>query len=101
MRLLFVEDNPRLRALTRKQLHDSGFTVDVVGELVDAEAALSTTRYDAIVLDLGLPDGEGGALLAGLREKGDATPVLVLTARDALGDRVRMLDSGADDYLVK
>jgi DNA-binding response OmpR family regulator len=101
MRLLLVEDNPRLAALTRKQLQEAGFAVDAVGELGDAEAALATTRFDAVILDLGLPDGDGGALLKQLRARRDATPVLVLTARDALGERVQHLDWGADDYLVK
>jgi DNA-binding response OmpR family regulator len=101
MRVLVVEDNARLRALTQRQLQDAGFAVDAVGELAEADAATRTETYDAIVLDLGLPDGDGGTLLRTLRGRGAATPVLVLTARDALDDRVAHLDAGADDYLVK
>jgi DNA-binding response OmpR family regulator len=101
MRVLLVEDNARLRALTQRQLQDAGFAVDAFGELAEADAATRTETYDAIVLDLGLPDGDGGTLLRALRGRGAATPVLVLTARDALDDRVAHLDAGADDYLVK
>lgn len=101
MRVLLVEDNARLRALTQRQLQDAGFAVDAVGELAEADAATRTETYDAIVLDLGLPDGDGGTLLRTLRGRGATTPVLVLTARDALDDRVAHLDAGADDYLVK
>jgi DNA-binding response OmpR family regulator len=101
MRVLLVEDNERLRELTRKQLQGAGFAVDAVGDLDSAGAAIDTTRFDAIVLDLGLPDGDGGMLLRQLRARSDATPVLVLTARDGLDDRVNHLDAGADDYLVK
>lgn len=101
MRLLLIEDNERLRDLTRKQLQEAGFAVDAVGDLDSAGAAIDTTRFDVIVLDLGLPDGDGGVFLKALRTRGDATPVLVLTARDGLDDRVKHLDAGADDYLVK
>jgi len=101
MRVLLVEDNERLRELTRKQLQDAGFAVDAVGDLAAADAAARTAIFDAIVLDLGLPDGDGGDFLRALRAGGAAMPVLVLTARDRLDDRVRHLDAGADDYLVK
>src|SRR5436853_512516 len=75
--------------------------VVAVGTAADAREALALTAYDAAVLDLGLPDGDGLALLAGLRRRGSAVPVLVLTARDAVEDRVAGLNTGADDYLVK
>lgn len=101
MRVLLVEDNERLRELTRKQLQDSGFAVDAVGDLTAADAAARAASFDAIVLDLGLPDGDGGDFLKTLRARGASTPVLVLTARDRLDDRVAHLDAGADDYLVK
>jgi DNA-binding response OmpR family regulator len=101
MRVLLVEDNPRLRALTQRQLRDAGFAVDAVGECGEAEAASRAESYDAIVLDLGLPDGDGGQFLRALRAAGKATPVLVLTSRDGLDDRVAHLDSGADDYMTK
>ena len=101
MRVLLVEDNDRLRELTRRQLQDAGFAVDAVGELGEADAATRAERYDAVVLDLGLPDGDGGTFLRSLRARGVAIPVIVLTARDGLDDRVAHLDAGADDYLVK
>jgi two-component system response regulator QseB len=101
MRLLLVEDNERLAGFVAVGLAQAGFAVDSFGTLGEAEAALSTTRYEAIVLDLGLPDGDGIDLLKRLRQGGDATPLLLLTARDGIGDRVAGLNAGADDYLVK
>jgi DNA-binding response OmpR family regulator len=101
MRLLIVEDETRIAELVKAGLARAGFAVDVVGLCADARAALSVTRYDAAVVDLGLPDGDGLDLLRELRTKGNQTPVLVLTARDAVEDRVCGLDTGADDYLVK
>lgn len=101
MRILLVEDNERLRELTQRQLRDAGFAVDAVGDLAGADAAARAERYDAVVLDLGLPDGDGGSFLRSLRARGHAIPVIVLTARDALDDRVSHLDAGADDYLAK
>ena len=101
MRILLVEDNERLRELTQRQLRDAGFAVDAVGDLAGADAAARAERYDAVVLDLGLPDGDGGFFLRSLRARGLAIPVIVLTARDALDDRVSHLDAGADDYLAK
>ncbi len=101
MRILMIEDNVRLTDLTAKGLEKEGFTVDVVATVVDGEAALETVQYDAVILDLGLPDGSGLTLLRALRERGNATPVLILTARDSVEDRVRGLDGGGDDYLLK
>jgi DNA-binding response OmpR family regulator len=101
MRLLIVEDELRIADLLAKALHQAGFAVDVVRTACDADAVLRDTIYDAVVLDLGLPDGDGLEVLAGLRRRPDSPPVLVLTARDALKDRVAGLDAGADDYLVK
>jgi DNA-binding response OmpR family regulator len=101
MRLLVVEDEGRIAELVKAGLARAGFAVDVVGLRADAQAALSVTTYDAAVVDLGLPDGDGLELLRKLRAEGDQTPVLVLTARDAVEDRVCGLDTGADDYLVK
>ena len=101
MRLLIIEDEARIAEILRSALARAGFAIDAVGFYGDAEAALATTRYDALILDLGLPDGDGLALLKKMRERGNATPVLVLTARDAVDDRVSGLDSGADDYLIK
>jgi DNA-binding response OmpR family regulator len=101
MRLLVVEDNAALGELLRKGLDAAGLAADVVSGVGEARAALTTTRYAALVLDLGLPDGDGLSVLRELREREDATPVLVLTARGGVGDRVTGLRSGADDYLVK
>jgi DNA-binding response OmpR family regulator len=101
MRLLVVEDNNDLAQLLRKGLEAVGFATDLVTTAGEARAAVATTRYAAVVLDLGLPDGDGLAVLRELRERKDATPVLVLTARGGVHDRVAGLRSGADDYLAK
>lgn len=101
MRILIVEDHPELGAYTAEGLKQSGFVTDLVPDLAGADAALAAGRFDAMVLDLGLPDGDGMAWLAGQRRSGLTLPVVVLTARDALDDRLRGLDGGADDYVVK
>lgn len=101
MRILLIEDNDSLAASMKKGLEKEGFTVDAFGTLVDGESALGTVDYDTVILDLGLPDGDGMDLLRSMREKGDATPVLILTARDGVEDRVKGLDGGGDDYLLK
>src|SRR3974377_2266124 len=80
---------------------DAGLAVDIAGSAADAEAALELINYDATVLDLGLPDGDGLAVLGALRRLGKTLPVLILTARDAVEDRVSGLNAGADDYLTK
>jgi DNA-binding response OmpR family regulator len=101
MRLLLVEDNVSLVQLVSKGLANAGFEVDRAGSVAESCDALENGNYAAIVLDLGLPDGDGTAVLRRLRERGDSTPVLVLTARGTLEDRVTGLHGGADDYLVK
>ena len=101
MRLLIVEDEERIAELVRSALAKAGFTVDVLNRALDADAAVRSVSYDAIILDLGLPDGEGLSVLDGMRGRSDMTPVLVLTARDSVEDRVLGLNTGADDYLVK
>ncbi len=101
MRLLLIEDNDRLSEFLEKALHDSGFTVDRFATLADADAALAGARFDASIIDLGLPDGDGLSLVKSMRARGDQTPVLILTARDALSDRVNGLNGGADDYMAK
>src|SRR4051812_1781034 len=101
MRLLLVEDESRLIELLRTALDRAGFVVDVAAKRCDAAAALQTSNYDAMILDLGLPDGDGLDLLQQLRNRSSSLPVLILTARDSISDRVRGLDTGADDYLVK
>lgn len=101
MRLLMIEDNARLAGLTVEGLARRGFSCDVAPDLETAGAALDAAAFDLLILDLGLPDGDGLAWLRAKRLTGDLPPALVLTARDALEDRVAGLDAGADDYLVK
>ena len=101
MRLILIEDNHRLAESIRLSLEAKGFAVDGFETLAAARAALTGVPYDLILLDLGMPDGDGVELIASLRRSKVATPVLIITARDGIGDRVRGLDSGADDYLVK
>ena len=101
MRILLVEDNLRLATFVHRGLEKDDFTVDAVGTLADAQLALDTVPYDLLVLDLGLPDGDGLDLLKKLRAEGRNFPVLVLTARDGIDDRVKGLNAGADDYLLK
>ncbi|HEY0955736.1 MAG TPA: response regulator, partial [Roseateles sp.] len=102
MRLLLVEDDPMIGDSLRESLRRQGFAADWVRDGQAAEAVLaSSERFDAVLLDLGLPKRGGLDVLRTLRARGDATPVIVLTARDALGDKVAGLDAGADDYLVK
>lgn len=101
MRLLLIEDNPRLAGLIRDGLQGQGFAVDWCGTIAGAETALKVNAYDLLLLDLGLPDGDGLELLRSIRRGKDTTPILILTARGGLDDRVSGLDAGADDYLVK
>jgi DNA-binding response OmpR family regulator len=101
MRLLVVEDEPRISELIKAALERAEFVVDTVRLRGDAREALANTSYDAAILDLGLPDGDGLNLLAELRPAGNHIPILILTARDAVEQRVLGLDAGADDYLVK
>ena len=101
MRVLLVEDNKELVALLIKGLARTGLSADSVGTVGDALHVLATMKYAAIVLDLGLPDDDGLTLLRDMRRRGDSTPVLVLTARDGVTDRVTGLREGADDYLAK
>jgi two-component system, OmpR family, response regulator QseB len=101
MRLLVVADEPRISELIKAALQRAEFVVDTVRAWSDAREAVANAAYDAAILDLGLPDGDGLDLLAELRPAGNHIPVLILTARDAVEDRVVGLDAGADDYLVK
>jgi len=101
VRLLIIEDEDRLSGILKSKLGDVGFTVDVVGSAADANAALEIINYDAVVLDLGLPDRDGLTVLATARHIGKTLPILILTARDAVEDRVAGLNAGADDYLTK
>ncbi|MGE5158127.1 MAG: response regulator transcription factor [Gemmatimonas sp.] len=101
MRLLIVEDNEELAELLAKGLRTAGYETDILSTGGQARDVLQTTHYAAVILDLGLPDGDGLEILRELRERNNPVPVLVLTARGGLHDRVQGLRSGADDYLVK
>ena len=101
MRLLLVEDDPLIGAGVQQGLQQEGFSVDWARDGVAADLALVSEVYDLLVLDLGLPKKEGGQLLIELRARNKSIPVLILTARDAIADRVKAFDGGADDFLVK
>ena len=101
MRLLLVEDDPMIGKSIHQALRQDGYPVDWVRDGQSAEAALGQAPYDLVLLDLGLPRKGGLEVLAELRRRRNPIPVLVLTARDAVADRVKGLDTGADDYLVK
>ena len=101
MRLLVIEDDPELARLLHAALTRAGFAVDRAGGFAAASDHLRVAQYDTLILDLGLPDGDGLTLLRAMRRAGSSTPVLILTARDAPDDRVAGLDTGADDYLIK
>ena len=100
-RIALVEDHERLATLVRKALAGAGIEVDVFDRIASARHAIAETPYGAIVVDRGLPDGDGLALVRRLRADGNRTPCLMLTARDAVHDRVEGLEAGADDYLAK
>jgi DNA-binding response OmpR family regulator len=101
MRVLVVEDNVRLNGLLEKKLKSENYSVDSCFRGDDALDYLACAEYDAVVLDIKLPGMSGIDVLQAKRSKEDGTPVLLLTARDSVGDRVNGLDAGADDYLVK
>jgi DNA-binding response OmpR family regulator len=101
MRILLVEDNRRLNALLKRDLTEAGYAVDVAFDGIEGQALAEATPFDAIILDVMVPGKDGFAVCLALRGRGTNTPILMLTARDAVSDRVRGLDSGADDYLVK
>ena len=101
MRVLVLEDEPRLRETLRRGLAEEGFAVDAAGTRAEAGELLDRNAYDLAVLDRGLPDGDGLDLLRSLRRAGNRVPALLLTARDGVEERVKGLDSGADDYLAK
>jgi two-component system, OmpR family, response regulator QseB len=101
LRILLVEDDDMLGDAVREGLRQESYVVDWVRDGGAALAALSTSSFSALVLDLGLPDGDGLSVLRWLRQHGRATPVVIVTARDRIGDRIGGLDAGADDYLIK
>lgn len=101
MRILLVEDTEGLGEVIQDQMSDEGHAVDWVKTRTYAATSLRTTHYDLVLLDLMLPDGSGLDLLTNLRQSGQTTPVIILTARDQISDRIKGLNAGADDYLVK
>jgi len=101
MRVLLLEDDPDLRGAVASHLRRQGMSVDEAGDLAGADERLRITGYDVAVLDRGLPDGDAAGLLRDLRADGVTVPVLFLTCRDQVGDRVTGLESGGDDYLGK
>ena len=101
MRLLLVEDDTMIGKSLQKGLKQDGYAVDWVRDGQAADAALEANSYSLLLLDLGLPKLDGRAVLANLRQRRQQVPVLVITARDAVSERVESLDAGADDYIVK
>ena len=101
MRLLLVEDDPMIGSSVQSGLKQDGYSVDWVRDGIAAELAMANGVYELLLLDLGLPHKSGLDLLESLRKSGASLPVLVITARDSVADRVKGLDAGADDYLVK
>lgn len=101
MRVLVVEDDRMIAQGLETALKQDGYAVDHVADGRAAAEALRSTRFDVVLLDLGLPERDGIDVLRELRRRGDATPVVILTARDEVRDRIEGLDAGADDYIVK
>lgn len=101
MRVLLVEDDTMIGEVIRDTLRDESYAVDWVQDGLAVESTLRAQPYDLVLLDLGLPGKDGQEILASIRSHQDAVPVLILTARDALSERLRGLDGGADDYVLK
>jgi two-component system OmpR family response regulator len=101
MRVLLVEDDPMLGAAVSQSLRDASYSVDWLRDGRTAALALMRHEFELVLLDLGLPQRDGVEVLRGVRAAGDSTPVLIITARDAVEDRIAGLDHGADDYLIK
>ena len=101
MRALLIEDDPMISAAIEVALRDAAYAVDLVRDGETADRVLRDSQHQIVLLDIGLPGRDGLSVLQRLRERGDRVPVLLITARDAAADRVRGLDLGADDYVVK
>ncbi len=101
MRVILIEDEPVLGQAVQEHVAGEGHAVDLVTRLDEADAALRAVDYGLVLLDLHLPDGRGLDLLKTMRRRGDRRPVIILTARDQISDRIEGLNAGADDYLVK
>lgn len=101
MRLLLVEDSKRLQELLSESLATAGYKLDVASTVAELQGMIGSVNYDLIIIDLGLPDGDGLSAIRAMRSNGVTTPILIITARGSIDDRVTGLDSGADDYLIK
>jgi len=101
VRILLVEDDDSLATVVVRGLREDGYAVDQCGTVLDATHQMDVEDHDLVILDIGLPDGDGLSLCRAIRDSGSVIPVLLLTARDGLSDKVAGLDSGADDYLTK
>jgi len=101
MRILLIEDHQRFAGFVQESLDKEGFSVDVVNTAAAGDDAISSVKYDAVLLDLGLPDQDGLELLKSWRKKGEETPVLILSAREKIDEKVLCLNSCGDDYLLK
>jgi len=101
MRILLIEDEPAMAGLLAARVGHAGYVVDRVGSIAEAEAAIAVARYALVLLDRRLPDGDGLALLGRMRRQQHGVPVIVLTALDAVPERVQGLDAGAGDYVSK
>ena len=101
MRLLLAEDSERLQELLSESLKNAGYMLDVVATAAELLSSVAATKYDLLIIDLGLPDGDGLSAIRDLRATGMSVPILIITARGSIDDRIVGLDSGADDYLIK
>jgi DNA-binding response OmpR family regulator len=101
MRLLLVEDSERLQELLSESLKNAGYMLDVVATVAELFNSVAAAAYDLLIIDLGLPDGDGLGAIRSLRATGVSLPILIITARGSVDDRIAGLDSGADDYLTK
>lgn len=101
MRLLLVEDSERLQELLSESLKNAGYMLDVVATVAELFNSVAAATYDLLIIDLGLPDGDGLGAIRSLRATGVSLPILIITARGSVDDRIAGLDSGADDYLTK
>jgi two-component system OmpR family response regulator len=101
VRLLLAEDSERLQELLSESLKNAGYMLDVVATAAELLSSVAATQYDLLIIDLGLPDGDGLSAIRSLRATGVSLPILIVTARGSIDDRIIGLDSGADDYLTK
>jgi len=101
VRLLRAEDSERLQELLSESLKQAGYMLDVVATAAELFSSVAATKYDLLIIDLGLPDGDGLSAIRDLRATGMSVPILIITARGSIDDRIVGLDSGADDYLIK